>query len=72
MASNADNPIKREAIMIKIFLTIDPATGRGLYDDESQLLGKFSSVTDAVTELGELLRFCTIRSEIDHSFGSDL
>lgn len=57
--------------MIKIFLTIDPATGRGLYDDESRLLGRFSSIGDAETELGDLLRFCSIRSEIDHSLGSD-
>ncbi len=52
--------------MIKIFLTIDPATGRGLYDNESQLLGRFTCITDAETELGDLLRFCSIRSEIDH------
>lgn len=56
--------------MIKIFLTIDPATGRGLYDDESRLLGRFNSIGDAETELGDLLRFCSIRSEIDHSLGS--
>ncbi|MFA5825232.1 MAG: hypothetical protein WC825_04575 [Gallionellaceae bacterium] len=57
--------------MIKIFLTVDPATGRGLYDDESQLLGRFSSIIDAETELGDLLRFCSIRSEIDHSLAAD-
>jgi hypothetical protein len=57
--------------MIKIILTIDPDTGRGLYDDESQVLGKFSSVSDAETELGDLLRFCSIHSEIDHPRGSD-
>lgn len=57
--------------MIKIFLTVDPDTGRGLYDNESQLLGRFSSISDAETELGDLLRFCSIRSEIEHSQGSD-
>lgn len=48
--------------MIKIFLTIDPATGRGLYDDEAKLLGRFSSVSDAEIELGDMLRFCSIRT----------
>ena len=57
--------------MIKIFLTIDPATGRGLYDDESMLLGRFPSVTDAESALGDMLRFCSIRSESDHSMDSD-
>ena len=57
--------------MIKIFLTIDPATGRGLYDDEATLLGKFTSVSDAESELGDMLRFCSIRSEIDRSIGLD-
>lgn len=57
--------------MIKIFLTIDPATGRGLYDDEAQLLGRFISVTDAESALGDMLRFCSIRSEVGHSMVSD-
>jgi hypothetical protein len=57
--------------MIKIFLTTDPATGRGLYDDEAELLGKFISVSDAENALGDMLRFCSIRSEIDHSMVSD-
>lgn len=57
--------------MIKIFLTTDPATGRGLYDDESRLLGRFTSLKDAETELGDILRFCSIRSALDHSLLSD-
>ena len=57
--------------MIKIFLTTDPDTGRGLYDDESRLLGRFISVTDAENVLGDMLRFCSIRSEIDHSLTAD-
>lgn len=51
--------------MINIFLTTDPATGRGLYDDESLLLGKFNSVRDAQHELGDVLRYCSIRSAVD-------
>ncbi|MEI7841990.1 MAG: hypothetical protein WCI39_03065 [Gallionellaceae bacterium] len=52
--------------MIKIFLTIDPDTGRALYDDESELLGRFYSVTEAEHQLGDLLRYCSIRFEADH------
>jgi hypothetical protein len=47
--------------MMKVFLTIDPATGRGLYDDESRLLGSFNSVRDALNSLGDILRYCSIR-----------
>lgn len=47
--------------MMKIFLTRDPQTGRGLYDDESKFLGAFNSVQDAFSVLGNILRFCSIR-----------
>lgn len=47
--------------MMKVFLTIDPATGRGLYDDESYFLGAFHSVQDAFSSLGDILRYCSIR-----------
>jgi len=47
--------------MMKVFLTRDPNTGRGLYDDESKFLGAFQSVQDAFSTLGNLLRFCSIR-----------
>ena len=72
LAAHADNLVTWEANMIKIFLTVDPSSGRGLYDDEAQLLGRFTSVTDAESALGDLLRFCSIRSEIDHPLISDL
>lgn len=48
--------------MLKIFLTVDPQTGRGLYDSESQFLGVFQSITDAERELGDMLGYCSIRS----------
>jgi hypothetical protein len=57
----------REAIMIKIYLTTDPATGRGLYDSEARLLGRYTSIGHAESELGDILRFCSIRSALDHS-----
>lgn len=47
--------------MMKVFLTRDPQTGRGLYDDESKFLGAFQSVHEAFSALGNLLRFCSIR-----------
>jgi hypothetical protein len=47
--------------MMKVFLTMDPATGRGLYDDESTFLGAFSSLQEAVSSLGDILRYCSIR-----------
>lgn len=49
--------------MLKIFLTSDPDTGRGLYDDETLFLGRFPSMNDAENELGDILRFCSIRSD---------
>lgn len=53
--------------MIKVFLTTDPASGRGLYDDEAKLLGRFASMREAEGALGDLLRFCSIRSARDLS-----
>jgi len=50
-------------IMLQIILTMDPATGRGLYDDEAESLGSYRSLTDAEESLGDLLRFCTINSQ---------
>ncbi len=47
--------------MCKVFLTTDPITQRGLYDDESKCVGIFKSVRDAEQALGGLLNFCTIR-----------
>jgi len=47
--------------MCKVFLTTDPTTQRGLYDDESKFLGIFQSLRDAEQALGDLLNFCTIR-----------
>lgn len=48
--------------MIHIYLTTDPETGRGLYDDEARLLGRYISIDHAESELGDILRFCSIRS----------
>lgn len=48
--------------MLKIFLTIDPQTRRGLYDNESKLLGVFRSMHEAEAALGDMLNFCSIRS----------
>jgi hypothetical protein len=53
--------------MIKIYLTTDPATGRGLYDNEARLLGRYTSIGHAESELGDILRFCSIRNAPDHS-----
>jgi hypothetical protein len=47
--------------MIKIILTTDPETRRGLYDSESKFIGIFNSMREADEALGELLVFCTIR-----------
>jgi hypothetical protein len=57
--------------MIKIFLTTDPATGRALYDDEARLLGRFTSISHAESELGDILRYCSIRSAFDRSSSTD-
>ena len=50
--------------MIKVFLTVDPETKRGLYDDEAKLLGVFPSMNEAEKALGDMLNFCTIYSEV--------
>lgn len=49
--------------MLKVFLTTDPQTRRALYDDEAKLLGVFHSISEAEEALGDVLTFCTIRSE---------
>lgn len=48
--------------MFKIFLTTDPQTRRGLYDNEVKLMGIFRTMQEADAVLGELLSFCSIRS----------
>jgi hypothetical protein len=48
--------------MYKIYLVIDPVTGRGLYKDEEQRLGVFDSLAQAEAELGALMSFCDIRT----------
>ena len=57
--------------MIKIFLTSDPATGRGLYDDETECLGRFASLVEAEHILGDIMRFCSIRSDNPQSMMQD-
>ena len=47
--------------MLKIFLTVDPATYRGLYDYEATFLGAVQSMRDAEESLGDRLNFCSIR-----------
>jgi hypothetical protein len=49
-------------IMLKIYLTVDPQTRRGLYDNEAKFLGVFQSMNEAEKTLGEMLNFCSIRS----------
>jgi hypothetical protein len=49
-------------IMLKIFLTIDPQTRRGLYDSEATFLGSFHTMTEAEEMLGDMLHFCSIRT----------
>ncbi len=48
--------------MLKIFLTVDPQTHRGLYDNEATFLGTFTSINEAEATLGTMLNFCSIRS----------
>lgn len=50
--------------MMAIFLTSDPVTGRALYDNEARLLGRFATLVDAEQELGELMRYCSIRPAV--------
>ena len=48
--------------MLKIYLTVDPETHRGLYDSEATFLGVFQSMREAEETLGKMLNFCSIRS----------
>ena len=48
--------------MCKVYLTVDPQTYRGLYDNESKFLGLYNSVKEAAEKLGALINFCSIRS----------
>ncbi|MDO8988526.1 MAG: hypothetical protein Q7U91_02720 [Sideroxyarcus sp.] len=48
--------------MFKIYLTTDPETRRGLYDNEVKFMGIFQSLREADELLGELFAFCSIRS----------
>jgi hypothetical protein len=50
--------------MLKIFLTVDPLTHRGLYDNEATFLGAFLSISEAEETLGDMLNFCSIRAVI--------
>jgi hypothetical protein len=47
--------------MLKVFLTIDPQTRRGLYDSEATFMGAFQSLLEAEETLGEILSYCSIR-----------
>jgi len=51
--------------MYAIYLTTDPDTGRGLYQDESKFMGKFETIQQAAESLGGLLRFCSINTISD-------
>lgn len=57
-------------MILRVFLTIDPQTLRGLYDDEAKLLGVFQSMSEAEDALGDILNFCTIHSEAQSQQGS--
>ena len=48
--------------MLKIFLTIDPETHRGLYDNESKFLGVVQPMQEAQAVLVDRRSFCRIRS----------
>jgi len=50
--------------MLRIFLTVDPQTHRGLYDNEATFLGAFKSMHEAEAMLGDLLNFCSIRGAV--------
>ena len=47
--------------MMKVILTKDPETGRGLYENETKVLGIFASLEEAEKALGNLLRFCVFK-----------
>ena len=50
--------------MVKVILTVDPSTGRGLYKNEETVLGVFASIQEAIFNLGEFYtsRFCNIQT----------
>lgn len=49
--------------MVKVWVTIDPQTGRALYRDEETCMGVFESVAKAAEQIGHhLMRFCSIRA----------
>ena len=51
-----------ETSKVRVYLTVDPETGRALYDDESKFMGVFDSVLDAAKQLGDdVLSFCNIK-----------
>jgi len=54
----------RRNIMVKVILTVDPSTGRGLYKNEETVLGVFASIQEAIFNLGEFYtsRFCNIQT----------
>ena len=56
-----------EAIMLKIFLTVDMATHRALYDNEAKFLGTFWSISEAEKQLGDMLNYCSIRAVSDRA-----
>jgi hypothetical protein len=49
--------------MIRVYVTVDPETGRALYDDEKLFLGTFMSFQAAYDQLGDqLIRCCSVYS----------
>jgi hypothetical protein len=50
--------------MLKIFLTVDLQTHRGLYDNEATFLGIFLSIREAEEKLGDILNYCSIRAVV--------
>ena len=53
--------------MLKIFLTVDMATHRALYDNEAKFLGTFWSISEAEKQLGDMLNYCSIRAVSDRA-----
>lgn len=49
--------------MVKVYVSIDPKTGRALYRDEEEFLGAFESMFAAVQAIGQdFVRFCSFRA----------
>lgn len=49
--------------MFKVYLTVDPKTGRALYSDEEEFLGSFETMFAAAKAIGaKILGFCSIRT----------